>query len=76
MRWSSRSSNVNLENFLWGFLKEPVYREVINTRAQLQRRILEAASEIRENFNNYSANVCSVNMAVSCTKILRHSVCF
>lgn len=52
VRWPPRSPDLNpLDFFLWGFLKQRIYSEVINTREQLQERITMAANEIRGNLN-------------------------
>lgn len=62
VRWPPRSPDLNpLDFYLWGHLKQLVYRVEINTREQLIARIFNAAAEISDNrqivFNVYRSLV-------------------
>ena len=54
--WPPRSPDLNpLDFFYWGCLKEKVYSKLIQSRAELQRRIFVAAEEI--NSRSYTQQV-------------------
>lgn len=49
INWPARSPDLTpLDFFLWGTIKEYVYRERVNSREELQNRIVEAFASINE----------------------------
>lgn len=47
IRWPARSPDLTpLDYFVWGHIKEHVYKERINTRPELQNKIIEAIATI------------------------------
>lgn len=46
--WPARSPDLTpLDYFLWGTMKQKVYRTTVNTKAELQNRILQCANELK-----------------------------
>jgi hypothetical protein len=67
LRWPARSPDLNpLDFFLWGCLKQSVYREEVNTKEQLQQRISEAAAEIRQNYNMENVYLSLIRRCNAC----------
>lgn len=55
--WSARSPDLTpLDYFLWGHIKEYVYKEEINTREELEGKIIEAIATITQEMITKTTN--------------------